>query len=233
MTIAASPAHIPTPLREEGIQFWKQLIEECKNRVSAINCSLSAQDRDSKDQIELRAGEYLSLSRLRYPSTLIAVRITFEHWGQSSEWILQVTKNRRSDSRTKSWSCRWPQMLTEALSPFLMKAAAFGPREWRACSPKASTVVFLGFRFLARTSYPDRVYPASPETRAGDLSESVYRPRWLPAAAGAAAGVGFALLLARVMQSLLFHVNPFDPTKFFLIPAFLVAVCAVPATCRR
>ena len=81
MTIAASPAHIPTPLREEGIQFWKQLIEECKNRVSAINCSLSAQDRDSKDQIELRAGEYLSLSRLRYPSTLIVVRITFEHWG--------------------------------------------------------------------------------------------------------------------------------------------------------
>jgi ABC-type antimicrobial peptide transport system, permease component len=38
--------------------------------------------------------------------------------------------------------------------------------------------------------------------------------------------LGSALLLARVMQSLLFHVNPFDPTKFFLIPAFLVAVCA-------
>jgi hypothetical protein len=112
-------------------------------------------------------------------------------------------------------------MLTEALSPFLMKVAAFGPREWRACSPKASTVVFLGFPFLARTSYPDRVYPASAETRAGDLSESVYRPRWLPAAAGAAAGVGSALLLARVMQSLLFHVNPFDPTTFFLNPAFL------------
>lgn len=81
MTTAASPASIPTPLREEGLQFWKQLTKECENRIAAINCSLTAQDRDSKDQIEFRSGEHLSMNRSRYPSTMIAVRMTFEAWG--------------------------------------------------------------------------------------------------------------------------------------------------------
>lgn len=87
MTIAASPAPVPTPLREEGLQFWKQLTQECKNRIAVINCSLSARDRDSKDQIEFRSGEHLSMSRSRYPSTIIAVRMTFEAWGP----VIRVT----------------------------------------------------------------------------------------------------------------------------------------------
>jgi hypothetical protein len=81
MTTAASPAPVPTPLREEGIRFWKQLLEECKNQVDAINCSLSAQGRSSQDRIEFRTGEHLSLSRVRYPSTVIAASLTFEYWG--------------------------------------------------------------------------------------------------------------------------------------------------------
>src|SRR5690242_17666069 len=42
---------------------------------------------------------------------------------------------------------------------------------------------------------------------------------------GIAAGVASALLLARVMERLLFHIDPFDTATFFLIPAFLLAVC--------
>jgi hypothetical protein len=81
MTTAASPAPIPTPLREEGLHFWNNLTEECKNRIAAINCSLSAKDRDSQDQIEFRPGEHLSMSRSRHPSTFIGVTMTFERWG--------------------------------------------------------------------------------------------------------------------------------------------------------
>jgi putative ABC transport system permease protein len=47
----------------------------------------------------------------------------------------------------------------------------------------------------------------------------------------ASIGVGFGLLIAapltRVMQSLLFHVDPFDPITFMLIPGFLLAVSAL------
>jgi hypothetical protein len=81
MTAAASTTHVPTPLREEGIRFWKQLVEECKTQVDVINCSLSAQGRSSNDQIEFRAGEQLSVSRVGFPSTIVAVSLTFEHWG--------------------------------------------------------------------------------------------------------------------------------------------------------
>jgi predicted permease len=62
--------------------------------------------------------------------------------------------------------------------------------------------------------------------RSSDVTLLILKQGMLPAAAGVAAGVGSALLLARVIQSLLFHVDPFDPATFFLIPAFLVAVCA-------
>ncbi len=58
-----------------------------------------------------------------------------------------------------------------------------------------------------------------------DVRLLILKQGMLPAAIGVAAGIGSALLLARVMQSLLFHVNPFDPATFVLIPAFLVAVC--------
>jgi len=62
--------------------------------------------------------------------------------------------------------------------------------------------------------------------RSSDVRLLILKQGMLPAAAGVAAGIGASLLLARVMQSLLFHVNPFDLATFFLIPAFLVAVCA-------
>jgi putative ABC transport system permease protein len=62
--------------------------------------------------------------------------------------------------------------------------------------------------------------------RSSDVRLLILKQGMLPAAIGVVAGIGSALLLARVMQSLLFHVDPFDPITFVLIPAFLVAVCA-------
>jgi len=61
--------------------------------------------------------------------------------------------------------------------------------------------------------------------RSSDVLLLILKQGMLPAAAGVAAGLAAALMLARVMQSLLFHVDPFDPATFFLIPAFLLAVC--------
>jgi macrolide transport system ATP-binding/permease protein len=55
----------------------------------------------------------------------------------------------------------------------------------------------------------------------------------LPASIGAAIGLVIAASLTRVIQSLLFHVDPFDPITFLLIPVFLLATsalaCYVPA----
>jgi putative ABC transport system permease protein len=62
--------------------------------------------------------------------------------------------------------------------------------------------------------------------RSSDVRLLIFKQGMLPAAIGVAAGIAAAFLLARVMQSLLFHVNPFDPATFLLIPVFLVAVCA-------
>ena len=58
-----------------------------------------------------------------------------------------------------------------------------------------------------------------------DVRLLILKQGMLPAAAGVVAGLASALLLARVMQSLLFRVNAFDPVTFFLIPTFLIAVC--------
>ncbi len=49
----------------------------------------------------------------------------------------------------------------------------------------------------------------------------------VPAGTGIVAGLLSALLMARVMQNLLFHVDPFDPLTFFVIPLFLLAISAL------
>jgi len=49
----------------------------------------------------------------------------------------------------------------------------------------------------------------------------------LPAALGVGAGLLGALFLTQVMKSLLFHVAPFDPVTFVIIPFFLLAVSAL------
>lgn len=49
----------------------------------------------------------------------------------------------------------------------------------------------------------------------------------LPASIGIGLGLLIAASLTRVMQSLLFHVDPFDPITFLLIPVFLLAVSAL------
>jgi putative ABC transport system permease protein len=49
----------------------------------------------------------------------------------------------------------------------------------------------------------------------------------VPAAIGVALGLLMAASLTRVMQSLLFHVDAFDPITFLLIPVFLLAVSAL------
>jgi predicted permease len=61
--------------------------------------------------------------------------------------------------------------------------------------------------------------------RSSDVRLLILKQGMVPAAAGVAAGLAFALLLARVMQSLLFHVDPFDPATFLLIPTFLIVIC--------
>lgn len=95
MGTAASPALPPAPLREEGMEFWKQFIEECERQVRAINSSLSAHGRSSQDHIEFRAGEHLSVRKPRHPSTAIDARITFEHWGPVIK--ANITGHRTSD----------------------------------------------------------------------------------------------------------------------------------------
>lgn len=66
-----------------------------------------------------------------------------------------------------------------------------------------------------------------------DLVRSVLIQALQPAIAGLAAGLVSALLLARVMESLLFEVKPLDPSVFLAVACVLFAVsilaCLVPA----
>ncbi|MBV8553345.1 MAG: hypothetical protein JOY54_18760 [Acidobacteriaceae bacterium] len=81
MSAAVCPAPVPTPLRDEGMRFWKQLLEECKKQIDAINRTLSAHGRSQAEHVECRAGEELDLIRSVYPSTRGKISIAFEHWG--------------------------------------------------------------------------------------------------------------------------------------------------------
>ena len=66
-----------------------------------------------------------------------------------------------------------------------------------------------------------------------DVLRLVLREGMMPVAAGIVAGVGAALLLARVMQSLLFGVDATDPVTFagvaLALAAVALAACYVPA----
>lgn len=81
MATATAPAPTPAPLREEGMRFWNQLVEECKKQTGAINRALSEHGRGPDDHIECQVGKQLHLIRSRYPSTISKVNIAFENWG--------------------------------------------------------------------------------------------------------------------------------------------------------
>jgi putative ABC transport system permease protein len=55
----------------------------------------------------------------------------------------------------------------------------------------------------------------------------VLKQGMLPAAIGVGAGLLAAAAIVRVMRSLLFHVQPYDPLTFLLIPLFLLAISAL------
>jgi len=61
----------------------------------------------------------------------------------------------------------------------------------------------------------------------------ILRQGMVPASIGVAAGLLMAGFLTRVMQSLLFHVDPYDPITFLLVPLLLLVVsslaCYLPA----
>jgi predicted permease len=63
--------------------------------------------------------------------------------------------------------------------------------------------------------------------RPGDLRRLVLGEGLGVAAAGAAVGLGAALALSRLVGALLFEVAPVDPATFALVPALLLAVCAL------
>ncbi len=62
---------------------------------------------------------------------------------------------------------------------------------------------------------------------ASDVRGLILKQGMLPAAFGLGAGLLGALLLTQVMKSLLFHVAPFDPVTFVVIPLFLLAISAL------
>ncbi len=78
---AAAPAPVPAPLREEGMRFWEQLINECRQQTDCINHALAEHGRSPADHIECRAEQHLQLIRSRFPSTVARVTIAFERWG--------------------------------------------------------------------------------------------------------------------------------------------------------
>lgn len=78
---ATAPARIPTLWKEEGLYFWEQLINKCKEHVATINSALLKHGHSVIDSIEFRADGELQLIRSRYPSTTVYAGIEFESWG--------------------------------------------------------------------------------------------------------------------------------------------------------
>jgi putative ABC transport system permease protein len=62
---------------------------------------------------------------------------------------------------------------------------------------------------------------------ASEVSAWVLKQGMKPAIAGVVAGVAGALLLSRVLKSLLFGVTPLDPLTFIVVPVVLLAISAL------
>lgn len=81
MSTAVAPALVSSPLQQEGLRFWDELIDECRKQAEAINCVLSHHGRSASDFIECHAGRQLHLIRSRFPSTTGKIALAFERWG--------------------------------------------------------------------------------------------------------------------------------------------------------
>lgn len=83
---AIAPARVPS-LKDEGLYFWEQLVDECRQRVNALNAALLKLGFAEADCIEFRADGGMQMVRSGYPSTTVYANVEFESWGP----VIQVS----------------------------------------------------------------------------------------------------------------------------------------------
>jgi len=80
--MCAASASAPTPLYDEGQQFWMELITECKRYVECVNAAVSLHGIGADGLVTCAPGDAsLEIEKASYPSTHVRLTLTFSPWG--------------------------------------------------------------------------------------------------------------------------------------------------------
>ncbi len=86
MSAAVAARQQTVPLFLEGMQFWKELTGECKQRISVVNRATAGHSLGF-DALILREEPTFTMVKPGTPSTEVALRLDFEAWGP----VIRVT----------------------------------------------------------------------------------------------------------------------------------------------
>lgn len=80
--MCAASASAPTPLYDEGKQYWMDLTNECKRYVECVNAALDQHGIGADGFVTCTPAEdSLEIFRAGYPSTYVRLTLNFQPWG--------------------------------------------------------------------------------------------------------------------------------------------------------
>ena len=86
MNAATAPAR--TPLYQQGVEYWEDLILECRRQTEAINSVVSVSESDPDNLVQWDGGPGVHMIRTRQPSTDVKVELNLQSWGPTIHGII-------------------------------------------------------------------------------------------------------------------------------------------------
>jgi hypothetical protein len=80
--MCAASAAVPSPLYNEGKQYWSELTNECKRYVECVNATLGQNGIGADGLVTFASTQdSLDMFRLGFPSTHVKLTLNFQSWG--------------------------------------------------------------------------------------------------------------------------------------------------------
>jgi hypothetical protein len=142
--MSAAVMSAPLPLFHEGNEFWKELLDECKRQIEAINSVISEKGLSSDHYVQYTAGPELRMSKSANPSTTVKLIIGFYSWGPMLS--LAITGHQTDDWEFFPEECEMP-VATDGDGTTVAifdEGRSFSPRELAAYLTQAFRRCFPG-----------------------------------------------------------------------------------------
>ena len=120
---------VVVPLYREGLEFWSQLISECKRQVEAINSAIANHGQEQDGVLTVPSGEDLRVIKSGLPSTTLAATLNFHSWGPVIRGSVRGWEDQSMEYFPHEFELTLARDLDGAVVAIYDEGRSFSPRE--------------------------------------------------------------------------------------------------------